>query len=140
VDAPKADLVILLVEDNPGDVFLVREALVEAGFSYDLHVVQDGASALDFLLAHTNGVKPRPDLVILDLNLPCKNGREVMAEMQAHAQLKSLPVAVLSTSCSESDIGLDFPHLRSTFAAKTAQFAQLVDILRNFRQFALQTA
>src|SRR5512133_2251100 len=131
---------ILLVEDNAGDVFLVREALEEAGFSYDRHVVKDGASALDFLNARASGQHSLPDLVILDLNLPCKNGREVMAEMQAHPQLKSLPVAVLSTSHSECDIGDDFPQLRSTFAAKTSHFGQLVDILRGFRQFALQGA
>ncbi len=130
-------LSILLVEDNAGDVYLVREALAEAGFAHALEVVSDGSSALAYLRG-SDGER-LPDLVILDLNLPGKNGRQVMAEMEASPELKQLPVAVLSTSHCECEIGKDFPLLRSTFAAKTANFRQLVDILKGFRQFAGQT-
>ncbi len=131
-------LVFLLVEDNEGDVYLVREALAEAGFPNVLHVVREGDAALAFLRGKGMAAELRPDLIILDLNLPGKNGRQVMAEMEAEPALRGLPVAVLSTSSFESGIGREFPGLRSTFAAKTSDFMQLVDIMRRFRVFALQ--
>jgi chemotaxis family two-component system response regulator Rcp1 len=136
VESGREKLVILLVEDNAGDVYLVREALEEAGFPHILHVACDGYEAIDFLHAQAAGGDAWPDLMILDLNLPGKNGREVMAEMQIEPALKRLPVAVLSTSRSECHIGRDFPQLRSTFAAKTPDFKDLVDIVRRFKDFA----
>jgi chemotaxis family two-component system response regulator Rcp1 len=79
-----------------------------------------------------------PDLVILDLNLPGKTGRQIMAEMEVAAELRALPVAVLTTSHNESGIGKEFPGLRSTFAAKTPDFRQLVEIIERFKEFAKQ--
>ena len=136
VESSREKLVILLVEDNAGDVYLVREALEEAGFPHTLHVVCNGCKAIDFLRNQAIGSDTWPDLMILDLNLPGKNGREVMAEMQCEPVLKSLPVAVLSTSRSECHIGRDFPQLYSTFAAKTPDFHELVNIIRRFKDFA----
>jgi len=134
----RAMLSILLVEDNLGDVFLVREALREAGFPHVLHVVRDGDAALAFLRAQpAEGEQAKPDLIILDLNLPGKNGRQVLAEMQGEPRLRDLPVAVLSTSHSESNVGKDFPSIRSTFAAKTPSFRKLVEIVRQFNEFAM---
>jgi CheY-like chemotaxis protein len=133
------ELTILLVEDNAADVYLVREALVATGVPNALHVVRDGVAAMEFLRQAVAGSEP-PDLVILDLNLPRKSGREVMAEIEASPELRDLPVAVLSTSHFENEIGKEFPLLRSTFAAKTPDFRELVEILRRFRDFARASA
>jgi two-component system response regulator len=98
-------LEILLVEDNPGDVRLTIEALKEEGIYNDLHVVRDGVEALEFLYRqgqYHDAV--RPDLILLDLNLPKKDGREVLAEIKADADLGSIPVVILSTSDSAEDI------------------------------------
>ena len=130
------ELTILLVEDNAGDVFMLKEALEEAGFPHVLHVVNDGNAAMDFLREQAAGGQNWPDLVILDLNLPGKSGRQIMAEMQGEPTLTVLPVAVLSTSQSEYEIGGDFPRLRCTFAAKTPDFRQLVEIVQHFKAFA----
>ena len=130
--------VIVIVEDNPGDVVLVQEALEEAAFPHALHVVSNGTDAVECMRKVRADAGCGPDLVILDLNLPGKTGRQIMAEMEASEDLRALPVAVLTTSRSERGIGSEFPHLRSTFAAKTPEFAQLVDIVRRFREFASQ--
>ena len=96
---------VLLVEDSPGDVRLTREAFKDAKVHINLHVALDGAEAMDFLNRkgeHPNA--PRPDLVLLDLNLPKKDGREVLEEMKGSPTLKSIPVVILTTSSSEADI------------------------------------
>ncbi|MBP7149057.1 MAG: response regulator [Acidobacteria bacterium] len=129
-----SELIILLVEDNPGDVYLVREALAETGIAHRLHRVEDGQSAIEFL--EENRHNGMPDLVILDLNLPRKNGRQVLAEMQRSDRLRDIPVAVFTTSRSEIGIVREFPLIRSTFAAKTADFGELVEIMRQFQEFA----
>src|ERR1700689_3734498 len=98
-------LEVLLVEDSPGDVRLTREALKDAKVHINLHVATDGAEAMAFLKregGHAN--VPRPDLILLDLNLPKKDGREVLAEIKQSPTLKSIPVVVLTTSPSEADI------------------------------------
>lgn len=125
---------ILLVEDNAGDVYLVRQAIEESGLfsGYQLTVAADGVEAMDRL----RGWDGVPDLVILDLNLPCKNGREVLAELSADERWRRLPVAILSTSHYESGIGLEFRQLRTTFAAKTARFVELIGIVQRFYAFA----
>lgn len=139
-DRGEDKLVILLVEDNAGDVYLVREALEEAGFPHVLRVVRDGGAALDLLRQQAAEDPAWPDLVILDLNLPGKNGRQVMEAMQDEPRLTGVPVAVLSSSHAESQIGSEFPQLRSTFAAKTPDFRQLVEIIHRFREFAKRPA
>lgn len=96
---------ILLVEDSPGDVRLTREALREARVANNLHVVGDGAEAMDFLTRsgrHTGA--PRPDMILLDLNLPKMGGREVLARIKGDEELKRIPVIVLTTSDAEADI------------------------------------
>lgn len=133
------ELSILLIEDNPGDVLMVREALAEAGIAHRLDVVSNGGTAMGHLRALI-GTNREPDLVILDLNLPAMNGREIMAAMQEAAELRKLPVAVLSTYGGEGEICDEFPQLRMTFAAKTANFRELVEIVREFRRFARPVA
>ncbi len=130
-------LTILMVEDNAGDVYMVREAMEQAGLSPNVYVVDTGIKAMDFLFRRGEFTgSPRPDLVILDLNLPAKPGQEVMAEMEASPELKKVPVAVFSTSRSESDICNRFPGLRCMFVLKTPQVHELLDIVRDFDRFA----
>ena len=96
---------ILLVEDSPADVRLTQEAFREGKIDANLHVVKDGVEAMAFLrrkVPYTDAV--RPDLILLDLNLPRKNGREVLAEIKADEDLKTIPVVILTTSSAEADI------------------------------------
>lgn len=125
-----------MVEDNPGDVLLAQEALEEGGISCLLAVLNNGSVALDYLRECVKEGGSLPDLVILDLDLPGKDGRAIMSEIQADQDLKQLPVAILTTSHSDRDISREFPQLRSTFAAKTADFQELVAIMCRFNHFA----
>jgi chemotaxis family two-component system response regulator Rcp1 len=100
-----APIVVLLVEDSPGDVRLTKEAFKDAKMHIELHVASDGADAMAFLMREGPHAKaPRPDLILLDLNLPKKDGREVLEEIKASPALKSIPVVILTTSASEADI------------------------------------
>src|SRR6202140_5595859 len=100
-----AAIEVLLVEDSPGDVRLTREAFKDAKVHINLHVASDGAEAMDFLNREGEHAKaPRPDLILLDLNLPKKDGREVLEEIKESSSLKSIPVVVLTTSASDADI------------------------------------
>src|SRR3984957_20126162 len=104
---------VLLVEDSPGDVRLTREAFKDAKVHINLHIASDGAEAMDFLnrVGKHTGV-PRPDMILLDLNLPKKDGREVLAEIKENPALKIIPVVILTTSASEADILLSY-HLHA---------------------------
>src|SRR6266545_3660253 len=96
---------ILLVEDNPGDIRLTKEALKESKILNNLHIAIDGVEALDYLRRKGRFANsPTPDLILLDLNLPRKNGLEVLAEIKASGQLKIIPIVILTTSQSERDI------------------------------------
>jgi two-component system, chemotaxis family, response regulator Rcp1 len=96
---------VLLVEDSPGDVRLTQEAFRDAKVHVNLHVASDGIEAMDFLKREGKHVNvPRPDLILLDLNLPKKDGREVLQEIKESPTLKSIPVVILTTSASEADI------------------------------------
>jgi two-component system, chemotaxis family, response regulator Rcp1 len=104
--APKS-LDILLVEDNPLDVLMTRKALEEGGFEFMLHVTEDGEEAIDFLHHNCNSTdanKPCPDLILLDLNLPKKNGKEVLTQIRQHPDMLHIPVIVLTTSDEEKDV------------------------------------
>src|SRR6202166_4594518 len=98
-------IVVLLVEDSPGDVRLTREAFKDAKVHINLHVASDGAEAMDFLNREgKHSDVPRPDLILLDLNLPKKDGREVLDEIKQSPGLKSIPVVILTTSASDADV------------------------------------
>src|SRR6476646_4179236 len=100
-----APIEVLLVEDSPGDVRLTREAFKDAKVHINLHVSSDGVEAMAFLGREGKYAKaPRPDLILLDLNLPKKDGREVLEEIKASPALKSIPVVILTTSASGADI------------------------------------
>jgi two-component system, chemotaxis family, response regulator Rcp1 len=129
---------ILLVEDNPGDARLAKEALKDSKVHNDLFVVGDGAEALDFLYKrgkHSN--VPRPDLILLDLNLPKKDGREVLAEIKADENLKRIPVVVLTISKAEEDIMKSYNLHANCFITKPIDLEQFIKVVRSIEDFWL---
>ena len=132
---------ILLVEDNLGDARLTREALREGDVRSELHVARDGIEALAFL-RRQGAFKdaPRPDIVLLDLNLPRKDGREVLAEMKADPQLMRIPVVVLTTSESENDIMRCYELHANCYLTKPMELDRFIEVLRAFEGFWLATA
>lgn len=127
---------ILLVEDSPTDVLLATEALSQAKVINNLHVVKDGVAAIEFLnRSETNPNTPRPDLILLDLNLPRKDGREVLAEIKASPTLKQIPVVVLTTSNAEKDVLESYGHHANCYITKPIDFGQFVDVVRQVESF-----
>ena len=131
-------ITILLVEDNPGDVRLTMEALKDSKMHNDLDVTRDGVEALAFLrregkFAHA----PRPDLILLDLNLPKKNGREVLAEIKADKDLKRIPVVVLTTSQAEEDILRMYNLYANCFVTKPVDLDQFIKVVQSIEEFWL---
>ena len=130
---------ILLVEDNPGDVVLTKEALEEVTVPVDLHVVEDGEAALDFLHQRDDfeGV-PEPTLVLLDLNLPKKSGHEVLAEAKATPHLRALPIVVLSSSEAQEDIRGAYDSHANCYVAKPSELEGLVMVIQTIEAFWLR--
>jgi chemotaxis family two-component system response regulator Rcp1 len=129
---------ILLVEDNPGDVRLTIEGLREAKVYNNLHVAQDGIEALRYLRRegpHSDG--PRPDMILLDLNLPRKGGREVLAEIKADEALKRIPVIVLTTSQDEEDIFKSYDLHANCYITKPLDFEQFMHVVQSVEDFWL---
>ena len=127
---------ILLVEDNPGDVRLTKEAFKEGKIRNHLSVVGDGVEALAFL--HREGPysdAPQPDLILLDLNLPRKNGRDVLAEIDEEEGLRQIPVVVLTTSNAEKDILGTHDLHASCYINKPVDFAQFVTVVKLIEDF-----
>ena len=122
---------LLLVEDNPGDVRLTREALKDGKVCNNLHVVEDGVEAIAFLRREGQyGDVPRPDLILLDLNLPRKDGREVLAEIKGDPKLKHIPVVVLTSSKSEQDILRSYRLQANCYITKPVDIEQFVNVVR----------
>ena len=129
---------ILLVEDNPGDVRLTREALRENKVNNNLHVAVDGVDALDFLFRRGKYVDaPHPDLVLLDLNLPKKNGREVLAEVKADPLLRRIPVVILTTSDAEQDIFASYDLHANCYITKPVDLDRFIDVVKSIEGFWL---
>jgi chemotaxis family two-component system response regulator Rcp1 len=129
---------ILLVEDNPGDVRLTREALKEAKVRNELHVATDGVEALAFLRREGTYKKAvRPNLVLLDLNLPRKNGREVLAEMKEDPELRRIPVVILTTSQAEQDIIKAYDLHVNCYINKPVDLEQFLQVVRSIEDFWL---
>lgn len=129
---------ILLVEDNPGDVRLTQEALKESKVLNNLHVAYDGVEAMEFLRREGEHAEaPRPDLILLDLNLPKKDGREVLAEIKAEEALKRIPVVVLTTSKADQDILKMYDHFANCYITKPIDFGQFVDVVKSIENFWL---
>jgi two-component system, chemotaxis family, response regulator Rcp1 len=132
---------ILLVEDNPGDARLAQEAIREARMRNRLNWVLDGVEALTFLRKEGKHKQaPRPDLILLDLNLPRKDGRELLAEIKGDEQLKRIPVVVLTTSEAEEDISRVYRLKANCYIAKPPQLDDLVKIVKSIEEFWFRVA
>ena len=129
---------ILLVEDNPGDVRLTQEALKESKVTNNLSVAEDGVEALAFLKREGQYADaPRPDLLLLDLNLPKKDGRELLEEIKADENLKRIPVVVLTTSKAEEDILRMYDQHANCYITKPIDFDQFIDVVKSIEDFWL---
>lgn len=127
---------ILLVEDNPGDIRLTQEALKESDIKSNLHVVKDGVEALEFLHGKGKyGSVPVPDLILLDLNLPKKDGREVLAEIKNADPLKMIPVVILTTSDAEQDILKSYKLHANCFITKPVDLDQFIYVIKQIQIF-----
>jgi two-component system, chemotaxis family, response regulator Rcp1 len=127
---------VLLVEDNPGDVRLTKEALKEGKLLNQLTVVGDGVEALSFL--RKEGIyaeAPQPELILLDLNLPKKDGREVLAEIKADPHLRRIPVVVLTTSSSEEDILKIYDLHANCYITKPVDLEQFMGVVKSIEDF-----
>jgi CheY-like chemotaxis protein len=130
---------VLLVEDNPGDVRLTQEALKEGRIINHLNVVRDGVEATDYLWRrgkYTNA--PRPDLILLDLNLPRKNGSEVLHEIKSDPSLRRIPVMVLTTSKAEQDLHNAYDLHANCYIAKPVDLDQFLNVVRSIEHFWLK--
>jgi two-component system, chemotaxis family, response regulator Rcp1 len=129
---------ILLVEDNPGDVRLAAEALRYIKVRNQLHVVQDGVEAMAFLRREGQYVGiPRPDLVLLDLNLPRKDGREVLSEIKLDPDLKRIPVVILTSSAADQDILHAYNLYANCYITKPLDLEQFLRVIRSIEDFWL---
>lgn len=136
-EVPPLELIdVLLVEDDPGDVLMTREAFAHHKIRNELHVTNDGEQALRFLrrqgeYAHA----PRPGLILLDLNLPRRDGREVLAEIKADTDLRMIPVVVLSTSEADEDILRSYSLHANAYVTKPVDFDRFIDVIRRIDDF-----
>lgn len=129
---------ILLVEDNPGDVRLTKEALKEAKVINNLTVLKDGVEALTFLRREGRYANaPRPHLILLDLNLPRKDGREVLAEIKDDERLKRIPVVVLTTSQNEQDVLKTYSLHANCYVTKPVDLEQFITVVKSIEDFWL---
>ncbi|MEI7536128.1 MAG: response regulator [Comamonadaceae bacterium] len=127
---------ILMVEDNPGDVRLTREAMKEGKISNRLSVVGDGVEALEFLRRQGRFAEaPRPDLILLDLNLPRKDGREVLAEVKSDPALRTIPVVVLTTSHADEDVIRAYNLHANCYITKPVDFNQFMKVVQQIDDF-----
>jgi len=127
---------VLLVEDDDGDVLMTREAFEHHKIRNNLHVVQDGEEALQFLRREGPYVDaPRPGLILLDLNLPRRDGREVLAELKADPELRVIPVVVLTTSEAEEDILRSYSLHANAYVSKPVDFDRFIDVIRQIDDF-----
>jgi chemotaxis family two-component system response regulator Rcp1 len=129
---------VLLVEDSPGDVRLTREALRETGTAVNLHVASDGVEAMAFLRKEGAHLKaPRPDFILLDLNIPKLDGRQVLAQIKSDQSLKTIPTIILTTSEAEADIVKSYQLQANCYLSKPVQFQEFENVVRSINDFWL---
>ena len=132
---------VLLVEDSSADAKLVQTLLRKSATPFTMEVVTDGEAALKFLLKQDPyRTAPTPDLILLDLNLPKKNGKEVLEEVKAHTSLCGIPVIVLSTSHSDEDISNSYSLHANSFITKPNDLEEFISVIQNIESFWLRTA
>ncbi len=133
---PDQPLSVLLVEDDPGDVMIAQEALAAGRLNTDLHVVTDGVEAMSYLKKEEGYADAaRPDLILLDLNLPRKSGHEVLAEVKQDPALRRIPVVVLTTSQAQEDIAKSYDLHASVHVSKPVDFDQFTQVVRQIDDF-----
>jgi CheY-like chemotaxis protein len=129
-------ITILMAEDNATDVMLTKEALAHAKVLNTLHVVEDGIDCLDFLHQRGRHAKaPPPDLILLDLKMPRKNGQEVLAEIKADSKLKHIPVVILTTSKTEEDVVKAYGLHANCYVIKPVDFDVFAEVVRSIQNF-----
>jgi CheY-like chemotaxis protein len=127
---------VLLVEDDPGDVLMTREAFADFKVHNKLHVVNNGVDALAFMRREGEYADaPRPDLVLLDLNLPKRDGREVLAAVKADPELRTIPIVVLTTSEAEEDVVRSYSLHANAYVTKPVDFDRFIDVVRQIDDF-----
>ena len=129
-------IVILMVEDNPTDVLIAREGLFSAKMLNTLYVADDGMDAMEFL--HQRGKysdAPRPDLILLDLNMPRMNGQEVLVAIKVDQNLKNIPVVILTTSKSEEDVNQAYRHHANCYISKPVDFEEFTKVVQTIQAF-----
>ncbi len=140
-EAQERTKIIFLVEDNRGDIRLIQEALKRSTVAHEVVTVRNGMDAMSYL--HREGEyseAPRPDLILLDLNLPRKDGREVLAEIKADPNLKRIPVVVLTTSKNDDDISQSYNLHVNCYITKSRNLNQLFEIVKGIEEFWLKIA
>ena len=139
--APTSSIDLLLVEDDPGDAMMTREALNEAKVLHQLHVVDNGEAAIAFLRQEGEYADaPRPDLIFLDLNLPRVDGREVLAFVKGDDSLRRIPLVILTTSDSEDDIARSYDLHANAYVTKPVDFESFLNAVRQVDDFFLTVA
>src|SRR3954471_19037991 len=131
---------ILVIEDCPSDVRLIREALKETPIPVQITVAQDGVEAMAYLRSSETGVNSRPDIVLLDLNLPKKNGREVLAEVKSSPGLKQIPVLVMTSSRADEDISQAYALNANCYITKPGDLQEYINVVRAIEDFWFLTA
>jgi len=134
------ELRILVIEDSPSDVRLIREALKDTPVPVRLSVARDGVEGLNYLHSSEYDALERPDLVLLDLNLPKKNGCEVLAEMKSDPALKQIPVLVMTSSKADDDISKAYSLNANCYIAKPGNLNEYIDVVRSIEGFWFMTA
>jgi CheY-like chemotaxis protein len=138
---PRKPVSILLAEDDPDDQLLVKRAFASADLTTDLRFVNDGEELLDYLYhraGHSEETSPRPGLILLDLNMPKKDGREALREIKADPGLKHIPVIVLTTSNREEDISQSYAMGASSYIVKPVVFSDLVEVIKTLETYWFQ--
>lgn len=131
-----AERLILVLEDNPDHTRLIKDALNEKSFQHQIVAIADGTQAMDFL--HRRGEyvdAPRPDLILLDLNLPGKDGRELLAEIKADPRLRRIPIVVLTLSAAEEDIFKSYALQGNCYVIKSSDLEQLYQLVKHIEEF-----
>jgi len=135
--------IIIMAEDDADDRLLVKDALAECQWNADLRFVENGEELLDYLLRRDKyreaELSPRPGLILLDLNMPKKDGREVLRDIRARAELRRIPVVVLTTSRADTDIERIYELGANSFISKPVQFDELVNVMRMLSQYWFKT-
>jgi CheY-like chemotaxis protein len=138
-DQPLKPIDVLLVEDDPGDTLMIKEAFEDNKVRNRLSTVADGVEALAFLRREGEySDAPRPDLILLDLNLPRKDGRQVLEEIKDDAELRTIPVVVLTTSEAEEDILRSYSLHANAYVTKPVDFDRFIDVVRQIDEFFVE--